>query len=734
MNGTHISTSGTSERVTRSPGRGLSSRLRDLAPKKITRSILRLLAALAALSMSVDTLANAVTDIEFSSRPGSKFEVRVEFEDAPPSELQSYTIEKPARISIDFPGTTSELDRKRYSLPYGNATGVLVLESGDRTRLVLNLVKLVPYETRIDGNNLFLTVGQDADAEYYKQESDPNTLQTEIEAVADVRSTIEDLQFQRSPEGEGRLILQLSDPSVDVNVFSESGDVKVEFLDTDVPESLLRRYDVTDFATPVNSVAVETTERGTSLVLKTTGDFDYLAYQADNEYVVSIKPLTAREVAARRSEFSYVGERISLNFQDIEVRAVLQLIADFTELNLVASDTVSGRITLRLKNVPWDQALELVLKTKGLDRRQVGNVLLVAPAAEIAERERQEIEANKQIAELAPLRSEFIRLRYANAAEVVALFQAGSEDGGSIISSRGSVVVEPRTNSLIITDTSSKLAEIRELIDRVDIPIRQVMIESRIVIAQSDLDKELGIRWGGGYLDPDANGNVLSVSGDVTNAVALNNSVVNGTVPSPTFPGALMVDLGVASSTSGFAVGFTSDNLFLTAELAALESAGKSEVVSQPKVITGDKQQATIKSGTEIPFQQAAASGAPAVQFNAAVLALDVTPKITPAARIMLDLVINQDSVGDQVPSGQGGLIHANDTTELTTQVLVGNGETVVLGGVFRTEDLETVSKVPFFGDIPYVGKLFKNESTQRTKTETLIFITPRILADTLLD
>ncbi|MEM6301785.1 MAG: AMIN domain-containing protein, partial [Pseudomonadota bacterium] len=487
--------------------------------------------------MSVDTLANAVTDIEFSSRPGSKFEVRVEFEDAPPSELQSYTIEKPARISIDFPGTTSELDRKRYSLPYGNATGVLVLESGDRTRLVLNLVKLVPYETRIDGNNLFLTVGQDADAEYYKQESDPNTLQTEIEAVADVRSTIEDLQFQRSPEGEGRLILQLSDPSVDVNVFSESGDVKVEFLDTDVPESLLRRYDVTDFATPVNSVAVETTERGTSLVLKTTGDFDYLAYQADNEYVVSIKPLTAREVEERRNEFSYVGERISLNFQDIEVRAVLQLIADFTELNLVASDTVSGRITLRLKNVPWDQALELVLKTKGLDRRQVGNVLLVAPAAEIAERERQEIEANKQIAELAPLRSEFIRLRYANAAEVVALFQAGSEDGGSIISSRGSVVVEPRTNSLIITDTSSKLAEIRELIDRVDIPIRQVMIESRIVIAQSDIDKDLGIRWGGGYLDPDANGNVLSVSGDVTNAVALNNSVVNGTVPSPTFPG-----------------------------------------------------------------------------------------------------------------------------------------------------------------------------------------------------
>lgn len=689
---------------------------------------------LAVLLSSAQALATTVTDIEFSARPGSKFEVRLDFDETPPSELQAYTIEKPARIAIDFPNTRSGLDSKRYSLPYGNATGVLVLESGERTRVILNLVKLVPYETRVSGNSLYVTVGQDADAEYFKQESDPHTLKSQIEAVANARTRISDLQFQRSPGGEGRLILQLTDPSVDVNVFSESGDVKVEFLDTDIAERLLRRYDVTDFATPVNSVDVNTSERGTSLTLKTTGDFDYLAYQADNEYVVSVKPLTKQEAEERRNEFDYVGERISLNFQDIEVRAVLQLIADFTELNLVASDTVSGRITLRLKNVPWDQALELVLKTKGLDRRQIGNVLMVAPAAEIAERERQEIEANKQIAELAPLRSEFIRIRYANAADIVGLFDAGSEDGGSLISSRGSVIVEQRTNSLIVTETSTKLAEIRDLIDRVDIPIRQVMIESRIVIAQSDLEKELGIQWGGGYLNSDVNGNVVSVSGNATNAVNLNNSVVNGTQADLAFPGALMVDLGVGTRTSGFAVGFTSDDLFLTAELSALESAGKSEVVSQPKVITGDKQQATIKSGTEIPFQQAAASGATAVQFKEAVLKLDVTPNITPDDRILLDLVINQDSIGDLVPSGQGGLIPAIDTTELTTQVLVGNGETVVLGGVFRTENLETTSKVPFFGDLPYVGALFKNESTQRTKTETLIFITPRILADTLLD
>ena len=695
----------------------------------------RLLLGLAAACCSLTAQAvTSVTDIEFSSRPGSNFEIRLGFDQPPPEDVKSYTIEKPARIAIDFPDTASRLERKRYSLSYGNATGVMVLEAGDRTRLVINLVKLVPYDTRVEGNNLFLTVGQDSDGEYFKPGSDPNTLQTRVERVLSAKSSIRDLQFQRGPNGEGRLVLQLSDPSVDVNVFSESGDVKVEFIDTEVPERLLRNYDVVDFATPVQSVKVNSTERGATMTLKTAGDFDYLAYQADGEYVVSVKPLSKAEQEERRSEFDFVGERISLNFQDIEVRAVLQLIADFTGLNLVASDTVSGRITLRLKNVPWDQALELVLKTKGLDKRQVGNVLMVAPAAEIAERERQEIEANKQIAELAPLRSEFIRIRYAKASEVVNLFNAGSEDGGTLISSRGSVIVDQRTNSLIVTETSDKLQEIRLLIDQVDIPIRQVMIEARIVIAQSDLEKELGINWGGGYLEPDADGNIISISGDTNNVVGLNNSVINGTQPELGYPGALLVDLGVSSSSSGFAVGFTSDELFLTAELSALESAGKSEVVSQPKVITGDKQKANIKSGTEIPFQQAAASGATAVQFKEAVLSLDVTPNITPDDRILLDLLINQDSVGDLVPSGQGGLIPAIDTTELTTQVLVGNGETVVLGGVFRTENLETRSKVPFFGDIPYVGALFRNESTQRTKTETLIFITPRILADSLLD
>ena len=711
------------------------------------------------LGVAAPLLAQPVfEDITFSSQPGSKFEVRLDFSEAPPSDYSAYTIEEPARIAIDFPGTKSGLDQKRFSLPFGNATGVLVLEAGDKTRLVLNLIKLVPYEAVISGNQLVLQVGQDSSGGYTKATPPSNVLESQMEPVVEARSQLTDLQFRRAESGEGRLILQLSDPSVDVNVFSEGGKINLEFLATTVPGGLLRRFDVTDFATPVNSIEVTTTERGTRLLLEAEGTYDYLAYQTGKEYILSVKPLSDDEKKARLNEFTYVGERISLNFQDIEVRAVLQLIADFTDLNLVASDTVSGNITLRLQNVPWDQALELVLRTKGLDSRRIGNVLMVAPAVEIAERERQEIESNKQIAELAPLQSEFIRIRYAKASEVVNLFEAGSEEGGSLVSDRGSVVVDERTNSIIITDTATKLAEIRDLIERVDVPIRQVMIEARIVIASTNLDEELGIEWGGGYIGVDSsNGNIYSASGSREQVVSFNQDTVAGVTPTLNYPvqggqqqqggnqggdgqqqqqglGAALVDLGVSQATSGFAVGFTSNDLFLTAELSALESSGQGEVVSQPKIITGDKQLATIKSGSEIPYQEGAASGATTVSFKEAVLKLEVTPNITPDDRILLDLVVNQDSLGDLVPSGTGGLIPTINTTQLTTQVLVGNGETVVLGGVFQNDEITQIRKVPFLGDIPYLGTLFKNTASKTSKTETLIFITPRILSEALLD
>lgn len=727
----------------------------EMCRTAINRGSILLVGLITLLWSQISLAEPVIEDITFSARPGSLFEVRLSFNEAPPADFSAYTIEEPARIAIDFPNTKSGLEQKRYSLPYGNATGVVVLESGDRTRLVLNLIKLVPYETTIRDRELVLLVGQESGGEYAKASASGSILDSQITQVEGAVASLTDLQFRRSEAGEGLLILGLSDPSVDVNVFSEGSQVNLEFIATSVPESLLRRFDVTDFATPVSSVEVTTTDRGARLQLKTNGLYDYLAYQTGDEYILSVKPLSKNEKQERLNEFNYVGDRISLNFQNIEVRAVLQLIADFTELNLVASDTVSGSITLRLQNVPWDQALELVLTTKGLDSRQIGNVLMVAPAQEIAERERQEIESNKQIAELAPLQSEFILIRYAKASDVVQLFAAGSEEGGSLVSERGSVVVDERTNSIIVTDTAAKLAEIRTLVDRVDIPIRQVMIEARIVIAQTNLDEELGIEWGGGYINTD-DGNVVSVSGSREQVVSLNNDIVAGRTPTLTYPvqggqqggggagggqqqqqqglGAALVDLGLSNATSGFAIGFTSNDLFLTAELSALEASGQSEVVSQPKIITGDKQLATIKRGTEIPYQEGAASGATTTAFKEAVLKLEVTPNITPDDRILLDLVVNEDSVGEYVPSGNGGLIPTIDTTELTTQVLVGNGQTVVLGGVFRTDEITQVQKVPVLGDIPYLGTLFKSTARGSSKTETLIFITPRILSEPLLD
>jgi type IV pilus assembly protein PilQ len=596
--------------------------------------------------------------------------------------------------------------------------------------MVVNLVELVPFKRSVSGRQLTLLIGH-GDGQSVVASPTTDILRSDANRVERVVSEITDLAFQRSPDGEGLLILSLTNPEVDASIYSEGGDMMLEFLATNVRESLIRRFDVTDFATPVQAIDVSTTERGTRLKLSADGLYDYLAYQTGSQYILAVAALSEEEKRDRLNEFDYVGDRISLNFQDIEVRAVLQLIADFTELNLVASDSVTGNITLRLQNVPWDQALDLVLKTRGLDSRQVGNVLMVAPAQEIAERERQEIEANKQLAELAPLQSEFIRIRYAKAIDVIGLFEAGSEEGGSLISERGSVVVDERTNSIVVTDTAAKLSEIRDLIEKVDIPIRQVMIEARIVIASSNIDEQLGIRWGGGYLN--VNGDKFtSVAGDTASVTSLNNQLIGG--GQVTAPSAPFVDLGVAEGTSGFAVGFTSTDLFLTAELSALEASGEGEVVSQPKVITGDKQKASIKSGTEIPYQEGAASGATTTAFKEAVLKLDVTPNITPDDRVLLDLVVNQDSVGALVPSGNGGLIPTIDTTELTTQVLVGNGETVVLGGVFKNEELVKVEKVPVLGDIPYLGKLFKSTANTQQKTETLIFITPRILSEALVN
>lgn len=676
-----------------------------------------------------------VTNIDFNSLPGGKVEIRMDFDGTPP-EPKGYTIEKPARIALDLQGVGSQLKEKKHTLDLGNAQSVVVLEAGGRTRVIVNLVELTSYSTRIDNNSLYLSVGNDGVRDYLKKAAP----KLESKIAAKTESAITNIDFRRGEEGEGKVLIELSNPKIDVDARVEGSVIKLSFINTNLPTNLQRRYDVSDFATPVQSIDASYTDGIATMVLKPTGQFDYLAYQTDNVYVLSVKPLTPEEVEAKKKEFAYVGDKLSLNFQDIDVRAVLQLIADFTDLNLVASDTVSGKITLRLQNVPWDQALELILKTKGLDKRQEGNVLMVAPAAEIAERERQEIETNKQLEELAPLQSEFIRVRYANARDIFNLFQGdagggggeeSSESTGSILSPRGSVIVDERTNSLLVTETAQKLDELRRLIKLIDVPVRQVLVEARIVIAESDSTEKLGINWGGFDTGDGVPGAMdgMSFTGNGNSFVDLiNGDDIN-------LRDTMAVDLGVTDQgTSSFSIGYVRDNRVLHLELSAIEQEGTGEIVSQPKVITGDKQQATIKSGTEVPYLESSSSGRTTVKFKEAVLKLDVTPNITPDDRIIMDLIINQDSLGGFIAGENNSQIPLIDTTAIETQVLVGNGETVVLGGIFRTEDVDSVTKTPFLGDIPYLGRLFRSTTARLVKTETLIFITPRILAETLVE
>ncbi len=671
--------------------------------------------------------ATTMDNIEFSSLPGDKTEIRLHFDGTPP-EPQGYTIETPARIALDLPGVHSSLAQKHHSLGIGNARKVSVIDTKDRTRVIVNLTNLVAYETRVEGNTLVVLVGADGTegtppAEAYGTEA---ALAQTTDNFAPSDSNIEDIDFRRGEAGEGRIIVKLSNPKVPVDVRSEAGKIKIEIRNTALPKVLRRRLDVTDFATPVQAVDAVQEGGHTLITVKATGNFDYLAYQADDTLTVNVNPLTVEEQAERDDVFKYKGEKLSLNFQDIEVRSVLQLIADFTDLNLVASDTVAGRITLRLKNVPWDQALELILKTKGLDKRQVGNVLLVAPAAEIAAREKLELENQRQISELAPLQTEFIQVRYANATELFDLFSK-REGESSILSERGSVIVDERTNSIIITETQAKLEEFRRVVAQLDIPVRQVLIEARIVSANANFSEQLGIRWGGGRLI-DNGDTTLRVGGSLDTLSELQNIIVDGT-GDITNPGALVVDLGVSGpGSSSIGIGVTHSNYLLDLELSALATDGHAEVVARPKVITADKQTASIKSGVEVPFQEASSSGATSTSFKEAVLSLEVTPQITPDDRIIMDLKVNQDTVGAESSSG----VPAINKNEIETQVLVDNGATVVLGGIFTTDRAKSTTKTPFLGDLPFVGRLFRKTTERDDKQELLIFITPRLIQDTL--
>ena len=669
-------------------------------------------------------LANAVTleDVSFSSLPGERLEVTLQFDGAPP-EPSGYTIERPARIAVDLRDTTSGLDSRSVPLGSGNAQSMTVVETKDRTRLIFNLVELVPYDTVRSGNSLVMTIG--GQSEGVVASASTSSSQSSGTTNAAPSNTLAGVDFRRGKDGEGRVLVDLGSSSTPVDLTERSGKIRLTMNGIAVPADLRRRLDVTDFATPVTRIDTFVEDGNAVVEISPQGNYDYIAYQSGTQFTVSVEELSQEEAESRREEkFPYTGDKLSLNFQDIEVRSVLQLIADFTGLNLVASDTVGGSITLRLQNVPWDQALDLILKTKGLDKRQIGNVLLVAPADEIAAREKLELETNKQIAELAPVRLDIIQVNYAKAADIVGLIQEDEE----LISDRGFVSSDVRTNTISVRETAEKLDEIRRLVSTWDVPVRQVSIEARIVRAQTNVAENLGVRWGGAAYDISGD-NIFSVGGGLDGVQDARDSAATPGSFQTSFPGALAVDLGVSGDgASSFAIGWGSDDFLVDLELSALESDGQAEVVSQPRVVTADRQTASIKSGEEIPYQQAASSGATAVSFKEAVLSLEVTPQITPDDKIIMDLVVNQDSRGE-VTAG----IPSINTNQVTTQVLVGNGETVVLGGIFQSQVATQTTKTPFLGDIPYLGRLFKRTEKIDERSELLIFITPKIIKSDLV-
>ncbi|NRF46615.1 type IV pilus secretin PilQ [Pseudomonas stutzeri] len=677
----------------------------------------RLGVSLLAAFISPALLAANLNALDVAALPGDRVELKLAF-DEPVASPRGYTLDQPARIALDLPGVSNNLGTKNRELGVGNARSVTVVEAQGRTRLVVNLTTLMPYSTRVDGNNLFIVLGEGVSNVTPVVASaaaiPPVTKPASVKPMGSGKA-IENIDFRRGENGAGDVIISLSDPSINPTIEEQGGKIRVVFNKVQLPDSLRARLDVQDFATPVRFVESARLGDAANIVIEPAGRYDYLAYQTDSKLTISVKPLTEDEADKRKADrFVYSGEKLSLNFQDIDVRSVLQLIADFTDLNLVASDTVNGNITLRLQNVPWDQALDLVLKTKGLDKRQVGNVLLVAPADEIAARERQELESQRQIAELAPLRREVVQVNYAKAADIARLFQSVTNSSAST-EDRGSIAVDDRTNNIIAYQTQDRLDELRRIVAQLDIPVRQVMIEARIVEANVDYDKSLGVNWRGARVGD----NNFVVGGVGGNRVGAGNN--------PATALGTFVDLGATGATTGIGIGFITDNTILDLQLSAMEKTGNGEIVSQPKVVTSDKETAKILKGAEVPYQEASSSGATSTSFKEAALSLEVTPQITPDNRIIMEVKVTKDEPDFSQAASTGG-VPSIRKNEVNAKVLVADGETIVIGGVFSNTQSKSVDKVPFLGDLPFVGRVFRRDLVQDRKSELLVFITPRIM------
>jgi type IV pilus assembly protein PilQ len=682
---------------------------------------------------------NRLQDIQVQSLPGQRVELKLVMSDTAPEPL-SFTIENPARIALDLPDTTLGLSSRRRDVNLGPLDTVLTAEANGRTRVVLNLGSMVEYETRRSGNTVVVTLGGG-------DEYNAGTTQFASAPASDTRSyaapgsrAISSVDFRRTRDGGGRVIVNLTDPSTPVDIRQEGGRVVAVFKDTSLPAELMRRLDVMDFATPVMTVDTLRTNLDTRIVISADGKYEQLAYQSDNEFTIEINP-AAEEGAQESSLFSetkeYEGQRLTLNFQDIETRAVLQLLAETSGKNIVVSDTVQGNVTLRLRNVPWDQALDIVMTTKGLDMRQNGNVIMVAPAEEIAARETADLEARLAISELEPLYSEFLQVNYAKATDLAVLITAES-GGNPLLSERGSVGVDDRTNTLLVQDTAERLQNIRRLVRTLDIPIKQVLIESRIVVVNDDFSRDLGVRLGvSAFRESNTGLTTISGTGDGTDHI-IDTYLENLADPTsttlleyPPLNDRYNVTVPIADAAGRFSLAVLENDYLVDLELTALEAEGRGEIVSTPRVITANQKEATIKQGVEIPYQQAASSGATTIQFKEAVLELVVTPQITPDNNIIMDLRVSKDNVGEIISTGGlGGTVPSIDTRSVETQVLVADGQTVVLGGIYETERRETIKKVPWLGDIPFAGALFRSKQRLDNKAELLIFVTPRILEE----
>ena len=702
------------------------------------------------LGACVSALAqNAIQSINSSQQAGAEV-IRIELSEPLAAVPAGFVIQTPPRIAIDLPGVTNALGKSSVEINQGNLRSVNVAQAGERTRLVLNLKKAANYRAEIQGKVLLVVLdGGPAPDVAVAAAPGATTTAPEVQFAPSLNRnplSLKDIDFRRGADGAGRVIVELPNSQVGVDIRQQGQSLVVEFLRSTLPETLRRRLDVTDFGTPVQSVTTTQSGDRVRMLVEPRGNWEHSAYQSDNQFVLEVRPQKIDPNKLTQGP-GYAGEKLSLNFQNIEVRALLQVIADFTNFNVVTSDTVTGNVTLRLKDVPWDQALDIILQAKGLGLRKSGNVILIAPKDELNAKEKIELEAKAQIAALEPLRTQAFQLNYAKAADVATGLsgQAAGQGGGGggstasrILSSRGSVIYETRTNQLFVSDVPTKLQEIQDMIARIDIPVRQVLIESRIVIADDTFGRSLGVKLGladlrgvrGGISGYNAGGNNYASIGGNINAVGAQTgqTATTGVTYSDTNFVNLPATAQGGNSAATFALSlFTAGaNRFLNLELSALEADGKGKIVSSPRVITADQQKALIEQGEEIPYQVATSSGATSVQFRKANLKLEVTPQITPEGSVILDVDVTKDSRGTS--AGSAGF--AINTKHVQTKVLVENGGTVVIGGIFEQNEREDVSKVPFLGDVPYLGNLFKTRTKSSSKTEMLIFLTPKVVTD----